>query len=57
MDSGLAHAHVTPLRGTLFLQVQQCGSQCRPFTSLAVEWGHPWLVPDLVASLEPGTGL
>lgn len=58
MDSGLAHAHVIPPKKVpFFLQVQQCGSHCRPFTSLAMEWGHPWLFPDLVASLEPGTGL
>lgn len=58
---------VTPLRRcpvffffvclVLFFSDPQCGSHCRPFASLVVECGHPWLFPDLVVSLEPGTGL
>lgn len=48
---------VTSLTRHPVFQIQQCGSHCSLFASLAVEWGHPWLFPDLVASLEPGTGL
>lgn len=54
MDSGLAHAHVTPLREVPCFSRSNNVGLIADFASLAVEWGHPWQFPDLVASLEPG---